>query len=305
MFVRVLGSAAGGGFPQWNCGCPNCNGVRQGTVRALPRTQESVAVSSDGRSWFLLNASPEIRSQIESFARLHPVELRHTPIFGIAITSGDLDHCLGLLSLRESQPLVVYATARTRQTFATGNSLYRTLERFPGQVSWRSLRPGEKLSLELGDGRSSGLSLTAFAVRGKPPLHAADLAPSEEDNVALRIEDERTGGVLAYASSVRGYSRELEQLAQGAGALFFDGTFYSSEELVSLGASDRRAEDMAHWPIGGPEGSLMFLRRLDVPRRIFIHINNSNPILIEDSPERARVRAERIEVAEDGMELSL
>jgi pyrroloquinoline quinone biosynthesis protein B len=253
----------------------------------------------------LLNASPEIRSQIESFPGLHPAGLRHTPIFGIAITSGDLDHCLGLLSLRESQPLVVYATERMRQTFVEGNSLYRTLERFPGQVSWRALPLYQKLSLTLGGGESSGLGITAYAVRGKPPLHSIGLPPSDGDNVALRIEDERTGGVLTYASSVRGYSRELEQAAKGAGALFFDGTFYSSEELVELGASDRRAEDMAHWPIGGPEGSLNFLHGLDVPRRIYIHINNSNPILIEDSPERARVQARGIEVAEDGMELSL
>jgi pyrroloquinoline quinone biosynthesis protein B len=305
MFVRVLGSAAGGGFPQWNCGCPNCAGVRSGTVRAKSRTQECVAVSSDGKSWFLLNASPEIRAQIESFRGLHPAGLRHTPIAGIALTNGDLDHCLGLLSLRESQPLVVYATERVRQTFVEGNGLYRTLQRFEGQVTWRPLRIEQTVPLTSADGTSSGLSMTAFSVAGKPPLHCVGLAPSEEDSVALRIEDQRTGGVLAYAAAVRGYSPALDHVARGAGAVFFDGTFWSSDELVALGASNRRAEDMSHWPIGGPEGSLNFLRGLDVPRRIYIHINNSNPILIEDSPEHARVRAERVEVAEDGMELTL
>ena len=305
MLVRVLGSAAGGGFPQWNCGCPNCSGVRSGSLRATARTQESVAVSADGEAWFLLNASPEIRSQIESFPGLHPKRLRHTPIAGVVITSGDLDHCLGLLSLRESQPLVVYATERTRQSFADDNRLYRTLERFPGQVTWKPLNLGEELTLTASDGRDAGLRLTAYSVPGKPPLHVTGLCADVEDNVALRLVDRDTGGVLTYASSVRGHSPSLERAAEGASAVFFDGTFFSSDELVELGASDRRAEDMAHWPIGGPEGSLQFLQRLRVPRRIYIHINNSNPLLIDDSPERAQVEAAGVEVAEDGLELTL
>jgi pyrroloquinoline quinone biosynthesis protein B len=305
MLVRVLGSAAGGGFPQWNCGCPNCSGVRSGTLRATPRTHESVAISADGESWFLLNASPEIRSQIEGFSGLHPKRLRHTPIAGIVITSGDLDHCLGLLSLRESQPLVVYATERMRQSFAADNKLMRTLERFPGQVTWRALGLGEEITLDRSDGSDAGLRLTPYSVAGKPPLHDSGVAPHPEDNIGLKVLDRSTGGVLAYASSVRGPSASLEQLAAGADALFFDGTFFSSAELVELGASERRAEDMAHWPIGGEQGSLQFLQGLDVPRRLYIHINNSNPILVEDSPERDRVRAAGIEVAVDGQELVL
>jgi pyrroloquinoline quinone biosynthesis protein B len=159
--------------------------------------------------------------------------------------------------------------------------------------------------LTLADGSDSGLTLSLHSVPGKPPLHTPGLPLSEEDNVALRIVDRRTRGVLVYASSVRGYAPVLETLTAGASALFFDGTFFSSEELVALGASDRRAEDMSHWPIGGPEGSLQFLKQLDVPRRIYIHINNSNPMLLEGSPERAKVEAERVEIARDGMELEL
>jgi len=305
MLVRVLGSAAGGGFPQWNCGCPNCVGVRNGSLRAKARSQESVAISADGDAWFLLNASPEIRSQIESFPALHPKRLRDTPIAGIVITSGDLDHCLGLLSLRESQPLTVYATERVRQSFAVDNRLYRTLERFAGQVTWKPLCLEEGLMLTGSDGADTPLRLTPYSVPGKPPLHVTGVATHLEDNVALRVVDQSSGGVLAYASSVRSYAPALERAAEGANALFFDGTFFSSEELVELGASDRRAEDMAHWPIGGTEGNLHFLQRLGVGRRIYIHINNSNPILIEDSPERERVRAAGVEVAEDGLELSL
>jgi pyrroloquinoline quinone biosynthesis protein B len=138
MLIRVLGSAAGGGFPQWNCGCPNCAGVRAGAIRATPRTQESVAISTDGDDWFLLNASPEIRQQIESCPPLHPKHARHSPIQGIFLTNGDLDHCLGLLSLRESHPLVIYATEPVFRGFTEGNVLFRTLQRFADQVTWRA-----------------------------------------------------------------------------------------------------------------------------------------------------------------------
>lgn len=305
MFIRVLGSAAGGGFPQWNCGCSNCEGVRAGTIRARARTQESVAVSADGVSWFLLNASPEVRAQIESARALHPRSLRDTPLAGIVFTSGDLDHCLGLLSLRESQRLNVYATAAMRQSFVEGNALYPTLERFEGQVRWQPLLPGERIGLSLADGRPSGLVLTPYAVRGKPPLHAKELAPSAGDNIGLHLRDERTGGVLAYVSGVAGPSAELEQCVADADVVFFDGTFWTRDELVALGVTTRYAEDMAHWPLSGPHGSLAFLRTLRAARKLFIHINNTNPILREDSAERAAVHAAGVEVAEDGLELSL
>ncbi|MEZ0240243.1 MAG: MBL fold metallo-hydrolase, partial [Chloroflexota bacterium] len=157
----MLGAAAGGGFPQWNCGCPNCRGVRAGHIRATPRTQESVAVSADGERWFLLNASPEIRQQLESFSALHPKAPRHWPVDAIVLTNGDLDHTLGLLSLRESHPLVVYATERVRRGFTEGNVLYRTLERFPGQVTWRTLQPGREVALAGVDGQGSGLLIEA------------------------------------------------------------------------------------------------------------------------------------------------
>src|SRR5438876_12057653 len=164
MLIRVLGSAAGGGFPQWNCGCPNCRGVRESTVRARPRSQECVAVSADGAAWLLLNCSPEIRAQIESYPPLHPRAARHCPIAAILLTNGDLDHCLGLLSLRESHPLVLYATEPVRRGFVEGNVLYRTLERFPGQTTWRTLKVG-------GEEEIAGLVVEPLAVPGKPPVH--------------------------------------------------------------------------------------------------------------------------------------
>ncbi len=306
MLIRVLGSAAGGGFPQWNCGCPNCLGVRRGTIRARPRTQESVAVSADGDSWFLLNASPEIRQQLESFSKLHPRSPRDTPIQGIVLTNGDLDHSLGLLSLRESQPLALYATARVRSGFTEGNVLYRTLQRFDGQVSWHELSlAGDAKTLNLLGGAPSGLTLRAFAIPGKAALHLDQSHPEAGDNIGILIGDTRTGKSLAYMPAAGASSAEVVTAAAEADAVFFDGTFWSSDELIALGASKSRAEDMAHWPIGGTQGSLRFLAQWSQARRVYIHINNSNPILQEDSVERAAVHAAGVEVAFDGMELEL
>jgi pyrroloquinoline quinone biosynthesis protein B len=305
--IRVLGSAAGGGFPQWNCGCGNCTEARRATGRARPRTQESLAVSGDdGRSWFLINASPEIRAQIEGFPGLWPRGRRDSPIAGILLTNGDLDHCLGLLSLRESHPLVVYATESVRAGFTEGNVIYRTLARFPGQVSWRALALGREQPLGGGESTEGRLTVTAIAAPGKLPLHLETLrAPSPEDGVGLVIRDARSGGRLAYFSGVAGPSEEIERAADGADALFFDGTFWSSDELIAAGLGTRRAEDMAHWPLGGAAGSLAFLARLGARRRVVIHVNNTNPILLDDSPERRALTDAGVEVAADGMELEL
>ena len=305
MFVRVLGSAAGGGFPQWNCGCSNCSGVRRGTIRALPRTQESVAVSADGEQWFLLNASPEVRQQLEGFPALHPRSFRDTPIAGVLLTNGDLDHCLGLLSLRESQRLIVYATERVRQGFIEGNVFYKTLERFEGQVTWHRFRFGVREPLLGPEGKPSGLSVAAFPLPGRPPLHARDSVRDLEDNVGLSIIDERTAGVLAYLPGVAGPGQSVNEAVAGADAVFFDGTFWTSDELTSLGGGTRKAEDMAHWPLSGASGSLEFLRKLPAKRRILIHLNNTNPLLRDDSAEREVVRAFDVDVAYDGMELTL
>jgi pyrroloquinoline quinone biosynthesis protein B len=271
-----------------------------------PRTQESVAISADGAAWFLLNVSPEIRAQIESFAPLTPREPRHSPIGGLVLTNGDLDHCLGLLSLRESHPLTVYATESVRAGFTAGNVLYRTLERFPGQVTWRALAVDHAAAparaQPLGD---SGLTITAVATPGNPPLHLKSLRqPSVEDNVGLVVRDTRTGKRLAYFSGVAGPSAVLERALAEADVLFFDGTFWSSDELIKLGLGTRRAEEMSHWPLGGPEGSAAFLAR-QRGRKILIHVNNTNPILREGSAERRALDAAGIEVADDGLELAL
>ena len=305
MILRILGSAAGGGFPQWNCGCPNCRGVRVSTVRARARSQECVAVSADGAAWLLLNCSPEIRAQIESYPALHPRGLRHCPIAAIVLTNGDLDHCLGLLSLRESHPLVLYATEPVRRGFVEGNVLYRTLERFPGQTTWRPLKLGREESVADVEGRPLGLTVEPLSAPGKPPIHLEPAPADPEHNIGVRIREPATGRVVAYFSAAAGLTGEMRRAVEDADAVFFDGTFWSSDELPALGLGTKRAEDMAHLPVGGPDGSLARLADLKARRRIYIHVNNTNPMLREDSPQHAAVTAAGWELAWDGMEVRL
>ncbi len=305
MRVRVLGTAAGGGFPQWNCGCENCRGLRDGTIDAIARTHESIALSADDERWVLVNASPEIRLQIESFPGLHPRGSRHSPIAAIVLTNGDLDHCLGLLSLRESQPLVVYATDRVRRGFSEDNALCRTLERFPGQLTWRRLALGVATPIDGTDGPTD-LTIEAVAVPGKPPIHLErQFARHPEDNVGLRVRDGRTDSVLAYFPAAAAVTEDVHHALVDADCVFFDGTFWSSDELIREGLSDRSAAAMAHIPVGGPNGSLDALAAITARARFFTHLNNTQPLLREDSHERAASLARGWDVAADGMELVL
>lgn len=306
MHIKVLGAAAGGGFPQWNCGCPNCRDVRSGALAAKPLTQECVGVSADGKHWFLLNASPEIRSQIENCPALHPRGARHSPIAAILLTNGDLDHCLGLLSLRESHPLVIYATDSVRRGFTEGNVLYRTLQRFPGQITWRVLEPDRETELSGLDGPGSGLLVKAIAAPGKPPLHLeSSAAPDPGENIGLVIHERGTAKRLAYFSAAAAVTPAMKAAFDGADCVFFDGTFWASDELIALGLGEKRAEQMAHLPVGGKDGSLQRLAGVRAPKRIYIHINNTNPLLRPGSPERKQVEAGGWEIACDGMEVNL
>lgn len=305
MWVQVLGSAAGGGFPQWNCACHNCRGLRQRTIQAQARTQTSVAFSADRCNWFLIHASPDIRAQIESFAPLHPRTGRDTPIAGILLTNGDLDQCLGLFSLRESQPLHLYATTRVRDGFTQHNVLYRTLNRTPDQITWHVLKlHATEEPLLLPDGRPSGLLMTSIPVRGKVPLHLmSEQPPDEEDTIALLIYDGASGRTMAYVPGVAGPSPDLVRLLNSADCVFFDGTFWTDDELIAPGLGQRSALETGHWPLHGPDGSVRMLSSLRTARRILIHINNTNPILDERSRERELIESAGIEVAYDGMEV--
>jgi len=284
--LRVLGSAAGGGFPQWNCACANCRDVRAGDPRLEPRTQDSVAVTGDGDGWILLNASPDIRQQIEASPDLHPRHGRDTPIRGIILTNGDLDHVLGLFSLRESTPLVVWATEAV-EAGLLGNTIWRTMERFPGQVTWRRLELGREVEI------GAGLGLSARPMAGKLPIHLEGRrTASAEDNVGLWLRaGARTAAYVPGTRSIEGLER--------TDVLLLDGTFFESDELPRLGLAQKRAEDMGHVPV-----SQTFSARA-AGRRIYTHINNTNPMLRQGSPEQTRVLNAGWEIARDGLEITL
>jgi pyrroloquinoline quinone biosynthesis protein B len=306
MRIHVLGAAAGGGFPQWNCGCTNCCGVRRGSINAAPLTQASVAVSTDDEAWFLIHASPDIRTQLMAFPPLHPRTLRGSPIAGIFLTNADLDQTLGLLILRESQPLHVYATETVRQAFMSGNRLYRALSRMPDHVMWHELKLGSSQRLFLLDGSPSPLTVTAVPMPGKVPLFLEGTVNYQpEDNIALLFQEERKQGTFAYAPSVAGRSSAVDSVLRTADCLFFDGTFWTDDELVRLGIGTRTARDMAHWPLDGTDGSLEVLTKAKAVTRVLIHINNTNPILRADSPQRRQVNEAGIDVAYDGLEVLL
>lgn len=300
MRAIVIGSAAGGGFPQWNCGCPNCVAVREGKPSFARRTQDSVAVTSDGHRFALLNASPDVLAQIQATPALWPRAPRHTPIACVVLTNGDLDHVLGLFSLRESQPLAIYATDAVRRGLEA-SSFVRTLRRFDGQTEMRRLALDAEIELADARGEPMGLFVRAFATPGKLPVHLVGHAePSAEDAVGLAVRD-ATSGTLAYATACADVD---ERKLSGHAALLFDGTFYREDELVRLGLSKAVAKDMAHLPIGGDAGSLARLATVDAGRRVYTHVNNTNPIL-GPTEERRAVEAAGWEIAFDGMEIDL
>jgi pyrroloquinoline quinone biosynthesis protein B len=302
--IQVLGSAAGGGFPQWNCGCPNCAGLRAGSIAAAPRKQTSIALSDREGNCFLIHAAPEIGAQLAAFPSLYPRALRDTPLAGIILTNGDLDQCLGLLSLRESQPVHVYATEAVRQAVTQSNRFYRALDRTPGQVTWHELKLYGSHTLSTADGASQ-LVLTPIPVPGKVPLYLEDqIEPQMGDNVALLVSEITGGPCLGYAPCVGASNPDVERIIEIADCLFFDGTFWSDDELPALGIGRKTARDMAHWPLAGADGSLSVLAKSS-SRRIVIHINNTNPVLRDDSPERRRTEEAGVEIAYDGMEVML
>ncbi len=305
MQVRVLGSAAGGGFPQWNCNCANCHGVRAGTLPGRPRLQASVALSGDGRRWFLLHASPDVRQQIESFPPLLPHGcVRGTGLAGVLLTGADLDQALGLLVLREGLAAVVHATAAVRRSLAEGLRLDEVLGCYC-PLEWRE-PPAEPAPLRDAGGHPSGLHYQAFAVPGKPPRYSeARAVPSVGDTVGYRFVDERTGGRLVFLPSVAAWDDAVAAGVRDCDALIFDGTFWDEDEMVRTGAGSLRAGQMGHLPIGGPDGSLARLAPLAVGRKVYVHVNNTNPILREDSPERMAVEAAGVAVGWDGMEFTV
>lgn len=309
MRVLVLGSAAGGGFPQWNCACANCRRVRSGDAEAIPRTQSSVAVSADGKRWFLLNASPDVREQIGHTPALHPsAGPRQSPLRGVVLTNGDVDHVAGLLTLRESAPLGVYASARVLQVLRE-NSIFKVLN--SELVQRREIALGEPTPLREADGSPVGLDVIPFAVPGKVALYAEDAAAGPDfgtrpgDTIGLEVRAGHGEERFYYVPGCARVDATLSERLRGAPLVLFDGTLWRDDEMVAAGLGSKTGRRMGHISMSGPEGSIAAFAPLGVRRRVFVHINNTNPVLLEHSPERAAAEAAGWEVAYDGMEITL
>ena len=309
MKIRVLGAAAGGGYPQWNCNHPNSRRARLGDPQARPRTQSSLAVSADGARWVLFNASPDLRQQIGENDILHPKDgLRHSPINAVVLTNADVDHVAGLLNLRESQPLRLYGTRRVLDVLSA-NSVFNVLN--PQFVKRTPLALDETLELVDPGGDDLGIRLQPFAVPGKVALWLENEASGPnfgtvaEDTIALEVTETATGKRFFYIPGCAAMPEDLASRLRGAPLVFFDGTLWRDDEMITSGVGVKTGQRMGHMSVSGDQGSLAAFRHLDVSRKIFIHINTTNPILLEDSPERAVVEEEGWRVSWDGMAIDL
>jgi pyrroloquinoline quinone biosynthesis protein B len=294
--VRVLGSAAGGGYPQWNCHCGVCDAARAG--RARPRSQSSLAIRGQDGPWFLVNASPDLRQQLETLDPRRADGVRTPPIAGVLLTDAEIDHTAGLLLLRESAtPVRVFGAAGVGRALTEGYPVLAMLEHYSG-AEWETLEPGRTRPLE-----GSSLEIEPFAAGGDAPRYLGHDVELEASGFVFR--DRATGGVVTYAPGLARLDDGVVARLAASDLVLVDGTFWRDDELARLGISDRGARDMGHVPLSGPHGTLAVLRGLGRPRRTLIHINNTNPILLEDSPERDEVVRAGVEVAYDGLEVEL
>lgn len=310
MRIVVLGAAAGGGVPQWNCNCDVCQRARAGDPAAVPRTQSSIAVSADGgEPWFLFNASPDVRRQIELTPVLHPArDRRHSPIGGVVLTNADVDHVAGLLSLREKQPLTIHATPRVLDVLAA-NPIFRVLD--DTLVRRTPLAMDADTPLSTADGRDAGLAVRLFPVPGKIALYLEDAAAGPgfgtqpEDTVGVEIREVHSGRSLFYIPGCAAAPEDLRRRLDGAPLVLFDGTVWTDDEMPAHGVGSKTGQRMGHMCMSGPSGSIAALRDIAIGRRVFVHINNTNPVLLADSAERAEAEAAGWEIAEDGLEITL
>ena len=304
MLIHVLGSGAGGGFPQWNCNCHNCDGLRKGTIKARARTQSSIAVSSDGTNWVLFNASPDVLKQFQDFPAMQPARaIRDTGLVGIILIDAQIDHTTGLLMLREgTQKREIYCTDMVKNDLTSGNPLFTILGHYCG-VNWHQV-PIDGQSFEIPG--AANLRFTAFPLKSKAPPYSPHRYDSHVgDTIGVRVEDTRTGKNLFYAPGLGEIEPHLPPLFENADCVMVDGTFWTNTEMIDLGLMDKTARDIGHLPQSGAGGMMEVLSGFAKPRKVLIHINNTNPILNEDSPERAQLGAAGIEVSYDGMEISL
>ncbi|WP_306475681.1 pyrroloquinoline quinone biosynthesis protein PqqB [Methyloversatilis sp.] len=305
MRLHVLGSGAGGGFPQWNCNCHNCDGLRKGTIRASARTQSSVTVTGDNENWVLFNASPDILTQFQQFPELQPARaLRDTAVKAIVLIDGQIDHTTGLYMLREHrQPHEIWCTPPVHEDLTQGNPLFRLLGHYCG-VNWNAL-PIDESVFEMK--HVPNLRFHAHHLRSNaPPYSPRRDRPVPGDNVGVTIEDTTTGRKIYYAPGLVDIEPHVWAAMQAADVVLVDGTFWTDDEMIALGASKKYARDMGHLPQTGENGMMAWLDKLPKStRKILIHINNTNPILNEDSAQRRELESRGIEVAYDGMDITV
>ena len=310
MRIRVLGSAAGGGYPQWNCACPNCAGIRQASVKARPRSQAQVAVTHDKFHWFLLNASPDLRQQLLGSPELHPSPAAPaSPVSTIILTSADVDCVMGLLHLREFQPLHIYCTLSVKRILTEENSIFRVLTRSNPPVHWETLPLDRLIPLvpPSAPGMKDGLFCKAVPLLGSFPDYVGDKLrgtfPPEEAIVGIQLVHKEKR--FFYGPGLPGIGEEWQRAIDESDLALLDGTFWKEDELITAKRSRKTAREMGHIPLWGERGLLRRPFRLGKTRKILIHINNTNPVLNEDSPEHKAVRDAGFEIAFDGMELEV
>jgi pyrroloquinoline quinone biosynthesis protein B len=306
--VVVLGAAAGGGVPQWNCGCPVCRMARSERPE-LQSTQASIAVSADGRHWFLVNASPDLRQQLTATPQLHPAagELRHSPIAGVILTNGEIDAVAGLLSMREGWPFTIYAHPRVLSILAS-NSIFNVLSE--KNVRRQPIQTNESFELVLPDGSPTGLEILPFAVPGKGAWYLEGKAhpagqDGDGDTLGLRISDKATGKHFYFLAACASVTDDLRARLSGASAIFFDGTVWRDDELIVAGLGNKTGQGMGHIAMSGHSGAIESLAGVAIENKMFLHINNSNPVLLRDSDERKAAEAAGWQIPADGTEITL
>jgi pyrroloquinoline quinone biosynthesis protein B len=306
--VVVLGAAAGGGVPQWNCGCRVCRMARTEHPE-LQSTQASIAISADGDHWFLINASPDLRQQLIATPQLHPAagQLRHSPVAGVILTNGEIDAVAGLLSMREGWPFTIYAHPRVL-SILNSNSIFNVLSE--KNVRRQPIEVNEAFEPGLPDGSPSGIEVLPFAVPGKGAWYLEGKAhPAGEtgdgDTLGLRIQDKATGKHFYFLAACANVTDDLRSRLEGASAIFFDGTVWRDDELIVAGLGNKTGQGMGHIAMSGARGAIESLDGLDIDRKMFLHINNSNPVLLRDSAERAAAERAGWQIPADGTEITL
>lgn len=305
MHIHVLGSGAGGGFPQWNCNCRNCDGLRKGTLRARARTQSSICVSGDGVNWVLFNASPDVLRQFQEFPPLQPGRaLRDTGVVGIVLIDAQIDHTTGLLMLREgTQKRSIWCTRMVHGDLTSGNPLLDILSHYCG-VDWHEVPVEASRSFEIPG--AANLRFSTFALKSKAPPYSPHRHDGHVgDTIGVMIQDTVTGGRLFYAPGLGEIEPHLPPLLAQADCIMVDGTFWTDREMIELGLMDRTSREIGHLPQSGPGGMIEVLAGYPRARRVLIHINNTNPILDEESAQRRELEARGIEVSFDGMDIHI